>query len=208
MKTLYCVADTTGRFNFRVPATDPAQPHLARLAWVEGTDGSGTMRPWCRLIRPDPDWTYEPDAIIANGIHPDVAADNGVELKHAMTAFVGELERVERVVAFNADFFRKVMERSADECGMQAEYLFSETPLLCAMRQATDIVRIPRMAPGGGFQWPKLKDAYTFFSGDDQLPSLDMDPEERGIALAVCVAMIWRGITDYQKASTGVPHDE
>lgn len=203
-RTLFIHLETTGRYLFREPVTEPNQPHLARLALISATDDDRPARTWCRLIKPEPGWRYEPGAITAHGITPEAAQRTGVALKSVMTAFVGELETVDRVVAFNSDFSRKVLERSAHECGLNWEYLFSETPVLCAMRLATDIVQIPRMEPGGGYNWPKFREAYCFFSGEDDLPPLDLSPERRGIALAECVQTIWQGIEMF---NSGVSHE-
>lgn len=165
-------------------------------------DSNDSLRCWCRLIKPRPDWEYEPDAIVGHGITPEAAAESGIDLKLAMAHLVSALQRVDQMCAFNADFAKKVLERSAYECGLNHEILFAETPHFCAMRQSTDIVRIPRMAPGGGWVWPKFRSAFEFFHGDD-LPPIDLDPEERGIALATCVRLIYQGIMDYR----GVHHD-
>jgi hypothetical protein len=203
VRTLYCAVDTTGRFLFREPIIYTEQPHLARLAWVVADDDKITSE-WCKLIRPQNHWIYEDDAIVAHGIHPERAYAEGVPLEQAMARFVGWLEDVDRFCSFNVDFGRKVLERSALDCRMGWQHLFNGKTMACAMRRATDIVRKPRMEPGGGYLWPKFAEAYTFFSNGEELPPMDLDPIERGLALARCVYVIDRGIIDTQR---GTPHE-
>lgn len=205
MKTLFLQTDTTGAYLFREPVEDPRQPHLARLAWVEA-DTNGPSVAWCRLVRPRAGWAYEPDAVAANGITREEATNIGTDLRVVMGSLVQVLANVDRVVAFNADFHRKVLEHAAFECGLNWEYLFTEVPVLCAMRESTDIVRKPRMQPGGGYAWPKFREAFEFFS-DDDLPGLDDDPIDRGIALAIGVQTIYDGIEEYRLAQRSAPHE-
>lgn len=201
MKTLYFQTDTTDRYQFRQPIEDDSQPHLVRLAWIVADDSFRALRSWSRLITPRPDWEYADDAVVGHGVTREAAEATGQRLESAMATFVAELERVDRVCAFNADFHRKVAEHAAFESGRDWVDMFANTPVSCAMRESTDIVRKPRMAPGGGYSWPKLKEAFEFFHGDD-LPPLDMAPEQRGLALATCVLLIDRGIHDYQRQLT------
>ena len=199
MKTLYLQTDTTGAFLFREAVIHVDQPHLARLAWCLADGDQPVSSVWCNLIRPQEDWDYEPDAIVAHGIPLERAEKDGIGLRPAMLAFVGALDTVERVVAFNSDFHTKVMQRSAFEVGLNWQQLFHAKTIDCAMRGSTDIVRKPRMQPGGGYSWPKLAEAYRFFTKRD-LPSLDLDPIERGIALTGCVHAIDRGIVSHLRS--------
>jgi hypothetical protein len=202
MKTITVQTDTTGAWNWRGTIIDREQPHLMRLAWIIDDDGDITQQ-WCRLIKPRPDWQIDADAIVANGILPEVALGRGVPMTHAMSEFVGALDGVHRVVAFNVEFHGKILQHAAFECGLNAQHLFNEHTLACAMRRATDIVCKPRMAPGGGYSWPKLWEAYEYFTGEE-LPPLDLDPVERGTTLARCVYQIDQGILAHQK---GVSHE-
>lgn len=200
MRTLYFQTDTSDRYNFREPIVYNGQPHLVRLAWVTADEDFRPLRSWSRLIMPRAGWSFAPDAVVGHGVTPEAAMQRGVRLELAMATFRSALKEADQVAAFNYDFHRKVMEHAAYEVGGDWEYLFTDTPGICCMRESTDLVRKPRMAPGGGFSWPKLKESFAFFHGDD-LPSMDMDPEERGLALATCVMLIHRGICDYQRAT-------
>jgi hypothetical protein len=202
MKTLYAQTDTTGRFNFREPITYTEQPNMVRLACVIAEDAE-IIGSWCVLIRPNNTWVVEDDAVVAHGVTLEDGLERGVPVEQAMARFVGWLDDVGRVCAFNVDFHRKVLERAAFQSRLGWAHLFDGKTMACAMRRATDIVRIPRMAPGGGLSWPKLRDAYEFFSDGEELPSPDLDPIERGIALARCVYLIDRGIIEY---NAGVSH--
>lgn len=202
MKTLYPHVETTGRYLFRETPEHTDQPHLARLAWVIADDGV-IISEVSMLIKPSKGYVYEDDAVVAHGITPELALARGVSLQLAMARFVGALEGVTRVCAFNMDFVEKVLDRSAFEAGLNWEHLFAEHSMACAMRRATDIVQKPRMAPGGGYSWPKFGEAYRFFA-DKDLPSLDLDPIERGKALARAVCAIDQGILATQRSA---PHE-
>lgn len=201
-KTLYPHVETTGRYLFRETPEHVDQPHLARLAWVIA-DESHIISQASMLIRPGPGYVYEDDAVVSHGITPELAQKRGVALQAAMARFVGALEGVTRVCAFNMDFVEKVLDRSAFEAGLNWEHLFAEHTMACSMRRATDIVQKPRMQPGGGYLWPKFGEAYRFFT-DEDLPSLDLDPIERGRALARAVCAIDHGILATHK---GVAHE-
>jgi hypothetical protein len=202
MKTLYVQTDTTGRYNFREQITYTEQPNMVRLACLTA-DGAGIIGKWCMLIRPNNTWVVEDDAVVAHGVTLEEGARIGVPVEHVMTRFIGWLEDVERVCAFNMDFHRKILERSAFQSRMGWSRLFDGKTMACAMRRATDIVQKPRMMPGGGFAWPKFNEAYAFFT-DRDLPSMDMPPVERGITLAQCIYEIDRGIIDHQRST---PHE-
>jgi len=202
MKTIYPHVETTGRYLFRETPEHPGQPHLARLAWVIA-DGDKIVSEWCNLIFPAPGYVYEPDAVAGHGITFDAAMKRGIPIASAMTQFVAALETVDRVCAFNMDFVEKVLDRSAFECGLNWDALFAQHTMACAMRRATDIVQKPRQAPGGGYSWPKFGEAYWFFA-NMELPPMDMDPVERGKALARCVYEIDQGILYTQRTT---PHE-
>jgi len=197
MRTLVVDTALTGRYNYRELPDDPCQPHMLRLGWVE-TDNDQITGSGCWIVKPRPDWVLEPDAIVAHGIVPDYAEQHGDDLKVVMARFVSLLENADTVVGFNFDHQQKVLQRSAAECGLAWQHLFNSHRPYCAMRNATDIVRKERMAPGGGFAWPKFGEAYWFFA-NEELPSLDMDPKERGIALARAVWAIYQGILEHSK---------
>jgi len=205
-KTLYFQSDTSGKLLFHAPLESADQPHMLRLAWVV-TDGADEYRQWGALIQPKNDWRFEPDAIVANGIDPEVARQRGHSLSFVMGRFLVALSTVERACAFNADFHRRVVMRSLFEMGNQDwANVFDGVELACAMREATDVVRKPSMKPGStstDYAWPKMWEAYDFFVGED-LPSLDLDPIERGVALARCVAQIDRGI---QRSLRSMAHE-
>lgn len=198
-KTLYVQTDTTGRYLFRQQPDDPNQPHLIRLAMLVANDDRLVSR-WCGVVRPTTaDWRLEPDATIAHGVTPEYAQQHGLPLSYVVGRFMAALESVDRVCAFNADFHQKVLQRSAYECHIDWQTLFSDKQIACAMRNATDIVRKPRVAPGGGYSWPKLWEAYEFFTGEE-LPPVDIDPVERGATLVEAVYKIDEGIRSHQRS--------
>jgi hypothetical protein len=201
MRRLYLQTDSTGMFRHDLSQFDNRQPHLVRLAWGITEDGKPVKgNGGCLLIKPQPGWEYEEGAIAAHGVTRERAMEDGVPLKDAILRFLKALTGVDEIVAFNQDFHRKILRRAAQEADLDLDKMFDACRWVCAMRSATDIVRIPRMAPGGGWSFPKLGVAYQHFAGRPmRQPD---DPVARGIYMVHAVYVIHRGILD--AISTGV----
>lgn len=194
--TLYVDTATTGRYHYREPDDAAIQPHLCRLSAVLVEDGDELLG-YCNLIQPQPGWTSEVDAIVAHGIHPSDAAERGVPIGDAIDSFRRMKEAAGLLVAFNYDHHSRVLTRAGFDCGIELMLpLTQQDGVFCAMREATDVVRKPRYAPGGGYAWPKLAEAYAFFAGGDLV--LPLDSVDRGLMLARAVRTIHEGILQHR----------
>jgi hypothetical protein len=195
-RTLVFDTATTGRWKFRLDDLDPTQPHIARLAYIVMDNGE-LLADESMLVVPEPGWVYETEAIAQHNITPELATENGINLRVAWLTFADQLRKAEVLVAFNSDFHLRVLERTCRDATGE-ELLADEHQLIeCAMRQATDIVCKPR--PGtDGYSWPKMTEAYHHFSGME-LPKT-LDPIEQGYLQANAVLDIWRGILDVHPA--------
>lgn len=198
--TLYIDTAVGGQWQYRAPNTDASQPHLIRLALllVDDHDQSNEVA-FCRLVCPEPTWEVTPRASEMNGIPRERAADDGFPLAEVMAYFERCAANANRIVAYNIDFHWRVLERSSAESGID---LPASAERVCAMRECTNVVKKPRNQPGGGFAWPKQAEAYQFFTGLE-LPPLNIDPVERGLALVRGVRAIHEGTLEHRQHRTG-----
>lgn len=176
MTTLYIHTDATGLPKWKLPSTHPDQPHMLRLAMCLDDDGARSL-----IIKPGPEWVFERGAVEQHHITRTFAEQNGASLDDVLDA----LHKIQpdRIVAYNADFHRHMLERSAEECSRVM--LWDKSLWSCVMRRATPICRVPRMMPGGGYSFPKMTVAYQHMTGHEmRLPD---DPTDAGCYLVEAV---------------------
>lgn len=195
-EVLYFVTDTTAQYRFRLPQLDPEQPNMIRLAfWRPGSpDG-----PQSFLVRPGLDWTADPASVAIHGITLEIAREDGTPMQAVVQAFITALEQCEFAACYNSDFHQKIIELAAVRVGIRLAW--PRRPI-CLMREATPVVRKPRMQPGGGFSYPKLAEAVEFFTMHPMAKDDLMEPEGRGIYVVECLAKIHDGIIADRKAAT------
>ena len=189
MITLFIACETTGAWQWRLPDNDPAQPHVVRVAAIlEDTDGTvRTER--CRLVQPRADWVFEEGAVKAHGIDAETALDAGFP-REQVAAELGEMIwPASRMVGFGADFQARVTRR------MLADFTaVTLTPsMFCCMRESREMVKKPRMQPGGGYAIPTFAETYRHIAAAD-LPTSD-DPIEAGLLKVRAVRAIYDGLT-------------
>jgi hypothetical protein len=142
------------------------------------------------IIKAGPSWHFDTGAVARHGIKPEVSRLMGRNLREVMDAVENAFVSADRVVAYNSDFHRHVLERSAAEC--ELSWSWPKDFWFCAMRAATPIVKVPRMQPGGGYSFPKMTVAYRHFSEQELV--LSDDPIEAGAQLIRAVQAIDQGI--------------
>jgi hypothetical protein len=204
-RRLYVDTAMSGRLLFEdtstgrdIPLFDPRQPHLVRLAFL-GTDDDGPLRAVCHIIRPDPSWPSSTDkALSGHGVSEELAQALGVPLDDAMAEFREALEDADELVAFNISFHTRALRKAAVDQG-EGLKLPGRDQRFCAMREATQFLRIPRET-GYGYQWPKLVEAYAYFSDGKELPPID-DPIETGLATVGAIRVIREGIAAQSPAT-------
>lgn len=167
----YCVFDTetSGLFNFKKPAHDPCQPHLASLAMIFVSDDLEViLGRQSFLVRPD-GWEMEPDATEKNGLTTEFLLENGIPLSDVLDAYVAAIEEGNHFGAFNAQFDTKVMRGELRRSGR--DDLFEQTPNVCAMRAAAKVI------PGKG-RFVSLEDACAHFGIVNENPHEAMSDTE------------------------------
>lgn len=184
MTTLFIACETTGAWQWRLPDNDPAQPHVLRVAAIARTDDGVGIDEFCTLIRPEADWHFEDGAVNAHGITAAIASDRGQLADDVRAQLHMLMETAQVVVGFGLDFQLRTLGR-----------LFDGAPptipagQFCCMKNARDVVKKPRMQPGGGYAFPTFAETYRHIAGAE-LPTSD-DPIEGGLLKVRAVRAIY-----------------
>lgn len=166
MKYAIIDTETTGLYIFKdkdgntVPADAPGQPRVAHFAMILANDNEeeGFIDFY---IRPD-GWTIDgTKAGEINGLTDAILKEKGVPARYMLAAYNAAIDEGRVVVAFNSQFDTKAMRAELRLAGMPDR--FEETPTICVMKASTEVCKIERMRPGGGFKQPKLSEACEFF---------------------------------------------
>lgn len=131
--SVFCVFDTetTGLFNFKLPADDPSQPRLASVAFIlADKDGRETAR-IKRYALPD-GWEMPAEAGAINGLTTEFLLENGVPVSEILDLYETYVSQGLAVVAFNAQFDCKMMRSEFRRAGR--DDLFEKTRNVCVMR--------------------------------------------------------------------------
>jgi len=123
--------ETTGLFNFKLPADDPAQPRLASAAFILCDEAGRELSRQKFYVAPD-GWEMGEEAGRVNGLTTEFLASNGVPVAEVLDAYTGHVESGLIVVAFNSQFDTKMMRAELRRAGRPD--LFEQTRTICAMR--------------------------------------------------------------------------
>jgi DNA polymerase III alpha subunit (gram-positive type) len=159
--------ETTGFVQWKLPEDHPEQTQLMELGIIIAK-GDEVLLEWNQLVY----CTQEPSegAFNAHKISREMCQEAGVSLRHAVETFNLRLHDVDRVVAHNFNFDRKIMLcaiaqanamlRSENDSRepISPSYFLSK-PNVCTMLTATNIVQVPH-PKRGGWKWPTLNEAY------------------------------------------------
>ena len=185
--------ETTGRVDFRLPPSDPAQPDLVQLGMLLVDTGTWTTRSqMSMLVQTRPGVTIEAGAQDTHGISAEDCGRCGVDPDVAMRLFLELYGRADVVVAHNLQFDAAVMEaalgRTAALMHGRSENHFDamistgrpddgddddddddtdrRRQRICTMKASTDLLRIPSKF-GAGYKWPSLAEAYRFVADEE-----------------------------------------
>lgn len=153
-KFLFFDTETTGKADFRAPATAAHQPRLVQLAALL-TDEVGDEVASLNLIIKPAGFEIPLAATEVHGISTEAALLSGVGVHHALAIFVALAERADALVAHNIQFDDLVMASEA----ARFDYLIPERLPFCTMIAMTPICRLPGRY-GDDFKWPNLMEAY------------------------------------------------
>lgn len=158
--TKYAIIDTetSGLFNFRLPADAPGQPRLAGFSMILTDDDGQIIDRLDTLVKPN-GWTISPEITAINGLTTDKCEENGIPLADVLDAYTKAVQDGHVVIAYNAQYDTKVM-RGELRLAERPD-LFEQTPNICVMRACHGFGIQKAGDKKGGF--PKLSDAYMHF---------------------------------------------
>lgn len=168
---LFFDTETTGFFQDRLPVDHPDQPYIVQLAAQLCEDGGGPVSGFSFIVNPGIGVVTIPDrASAVHGITNERAAQFGVSLEFALSAFTHLYQRANLVCAHNIKFDRGVIETAISRHYKKVMPL--RKPLFCTMEAATPVINLPpteRMI-AAGFDKPKppkLEECIRHFFNED-----------------------------------------
>lgn len=191
--------DTAGNRSWERDASETNKPYLIRLAaclW-RMSDRVDQHRWFTTMVSLPPGQEVHPSGTEVNGIQqadlrrfPDftVSARAAINRIHEMCEQADMM--VGHSIEFHAAMLRVTARRTDQTLRMPTEF--------CTMRRSTSIVRAPQPFGRSGFKWPKLSEAYEFFSK----ALLRTEPEnalKQGRSNVAAVIEVYFGIEDVRR---------
>ena len=108
--TLHLVIDceSTGIFNYDLPADAPGQPRVCQIGMIWVRDDLTEIASAERLIKPD-GWTIGPEATAVNGLTQEMLEEAGEPIDRALTSYVDAIKQKHIIVGYNVAFDVKLM---------------------------------------------------------------------------------------------------
>lgn len=162
---LFFDTETTGKADFNLRASDPAQPHIVQLATVITSDDGREVEVHKMLVKPE-GWEIPVEATAIHGITTEFATAHGQSESVVAGILFGMLKHCTLSVAHNHQFDKFIARIAARRHGLLSDDQndwWKALPTFCTMREMTDIVGIP--GNYGKCKWPKLSEAYEFCFG-------------------------------------------
>jgi DNA polymerase III epsilon subunit-like protein len=186
MGTKYLVIDTetTGLFNFALPADAPGQPRMASVAMIFLGEDLKVEREYAGYVQPD-GWEMSAEASKINGLTTEFLKANGRPVGEALKVYTDAVDAGYVVLAFNSQYDTKILRGELRRAGIADR--FENTPNSCMMKAATPMTKI---AGARGFKFPKLAEACGHFG-------IAQDAQHSALGDArACAAILVRLIAD------------
>lgn len=153
--------ETTGIPDFRLPADDPSQPHVAAFHMILLDDNDKEESSIDLFVKPD-GWKIDgTKAGEINGLTDAILNEKGVPIVDVLKHYTDAIDAGYVMVAFSAQFDLKMMRSELRRAKLDDR--FEKTLNICVMKASTEVCKIERMRPGGGYKQPKLSEACAFF---------------------------------------------
>ncbi len=158
--TKFCVFDTesTGLFDYKLPADDPSQPRLASAAFILLDGIHAEPREFGFLVKPD-GWVMTAEAEAVNGLSMEILEAGGTPVADVLDFWAGIIGDGYNIAAYNAQHDCKMIRSELRRAGR--DDLFTRTRNSCLMRPMTSAMKGQRASGAKG--WPKLAEACEFF---------------------------------------------
>lgn len=154
---LFFDTETTGFFDDRLPVDHEAQPYIVQLAAQLCQDDGEVLAGFCFIVDPGiSSMVRIPErAAAVHGITEQKAAQFGVSIEFALSAFIHLYQRSDLVCAHNIKFDKGVIETAAAR--YYGKTMPLRKPLFCTMEAASPVVNLPptEKMRAAGFDKPK-----------------------------------------------------
>jgi hypothetical protein len=192
MRTLYVDTATNRPWDWGKGAQPGDQPHLLRLAACFD-DGAPEMADrgmmFCTLVTLPAGERITAAAAMQHGIiETEYGEHVPISAADAMARFIGLCVRADVLVAHSAAYHRRVLQRTAERCGLP----FSMPDTYCTMTNATSVVQAGNLQGNGRWKWPTIGEAYQHFAGDPLVRPVD--PVRAGLQQLHAVRTIYLGL--------------
>ncbi len=158
--------ETTDKYNFNRPATDPCQPHLVQLAAIHTNLAGNILGQLNFIVEPD-GWKITPASTKIHRISHRMAVEHGMPIKVVLAAFNHFCRHSDCIVAHNINFDHSVMLTNYHR--HKIPHRMDGLLQVCTMKIATPIVQLPKQwkDPADPYKWPTLSETNWFFFNED-----------------------------------------
>jgi DNA polymerase-3 subunit epsilon len=204
---MWCVFDTetSDLPDFKLPAHEqPAR--LCHFFALQLDESFEVQREIDLYVQPD-GWTIAPEARAINGLTEEFLEKEGQPIGTVLDTYTELVKLGYDLAAFNAQFDAKIMRGELRR--LDRPDMFEETRNTCLMRASAPICNMPKNNGHKGFRWPKLAEAYHYFTGK-ALEDAHSAKADAYAALEVLRALADRGVlpepkVHYAKQVPGTP---
>lgn len=174
---LFYDTETTGKADFRAPASSPRQPRIVQLGALLTDDGGHEVQSLNLIIKPN-GFKIPAEASAIHGITDEIANLIGVDAKDALGLFRWFWSLAHVTVAHNKEFDLLMLDVEAHHLGM--EQWDEPKSEFCTMAAMTPICQLP--GNYGDFKWPKLQEAHKHCFGHEFADAHDAMADVRACA--------------------------
>lgn len=172
--------ETTGLFDFKLPADDPSQPRLASFAGIIADETGQEIERHKLYIQPD-GWSIDgTEAAAVNGLTDEFLRANGVPIAQVLDQWISWVEQGLQFIAHNAQFDAKMMRSELRRAAR--DDMFEQTRQSCTMRSCAAHYGQLGMPVKRG-TYVKLEEACGFFGIVIDNPHDAMADAEGALAL-------------------------
>lgn len=208
MKYVVIDTETTGLPDWHQPSEDPRQARIMELAALLYDDGR-LVEAHCWLIQPESDpslaWpNLQAEAFATHGIAVEQCILHGHRWDQVWGVFGSMIRTSDRWVAFGANFDARMIRIELKRRDPEIAALFKTQSYICAMKQATELIRLPPTAAmhAAGRHYPKtasLGESFEYFVGRK------FEQQHRALIDALATARVYAAVRSYKPGDTPAP---
>lgn len=167
MRTLIYITTPTRAPVWKSPSMATEQPHIVQLAAMEiDTETKETISRATWLVNPG-GWEVPQSVLDDIGISPALAS-NGVYEALALNGFYIMWKRCDGRVSYGEPFHSRIIRIALKRYMADVvvdDWKAQKDRAICAMRESTNVLKLPQEVGRGKYKFPKLGEAYEHFTG-------------------------------------------